>query len=60
MHKGKYVFSQLLDYMKDNHLTQKELASMLNVSLQYVNKLLHGQSLDLKISTVVRYGKHAH
>jgi len=51
------IVLKIVRYMKDNHLTQKELACRLNVTPQYVNKLLHGQDLDLKVTTVVRYGK---
>lgn len=51
------IVLKIVRYMKDNHLTQKELASRLNVTPQYINKLLHGQDLDLKISTVIRYGR---
>jgi transcriptional regulator with XRE-family HTH domain len=43
--------------MKDNKMSQKELAQKLNVSPQYINKLLHGQDLDLKITTVMKYGR---
>lgn len=50
------IVLKIVRYMKDNGLTQKELASRLNVTPQYINKFLHGQDLDLKISTVVRYG----
>ena len=51
------IVLKIVRYMKDNGLSQKELASRLNVSPQYINKFLHGQELDLKISTVIRYGK---
>ena len=37
-------------------MTQKELASKLGVSPQYINKFLHGQE-DIKVSTAIRYGK---
>lgn len=51
------IVLKIVRYMKDNGLSQKELASRLNVTPQYINKFLHGQELDLKISTVIRYGK---
>lgn len=51
------IVLRIVRYMKDNHLTQKELACRLNVTPQYVNKLLHGQDLDLKVTTVIRYGR---
>ena len=43
--------------MKDNNMNQKDLAEKLNVTPQYINKLLHGQNLDLKITTALRYGR---
>lgn len=53
----KRIVLKIVRYMKDNHLTQKELASRLNVTPQYINKLLHGEDIDLKISTAIRYGR---
>jgi predicted XRE-type DNA-binding protein len=51
------IILQLLSYMKEHQLNQKELAALLGVSAQYVNKLLHGQDFDLKISTALRYSR---
>lgn len=51
------IILKIVRYMKDNKMSQKELAEKLNVSPQYINKLLHGQDLDLKISTALRYGR---
>lgn len=51
------IILKIVRYMKDNNINQKELAQKLNVSPQYVNKLLHGQDLDLKITTALRYGR---
>jgi len=51
------IILKIVRYMKDNKMSQKDLADKLNVSPQYVNKLLHGQDLDLKITTVLRYGR---
>lgn len=48
---------RIIRYMKDNGLTQKELAERLNVTPQYVNKLLHGADSDLRITTALRYGR---
>lgn len=48
---------RIVRYMKDNGLTQKELAERLNVTPQYVNKLLHGADSDLRITTALRYGR---
>lgn len=51
------IILKIVRYMKDNKMTQKDLAEKLNISPQYINKLLHGQELDLKITTVLRYGR---
>ena len=51
------IILRLLQFMRDHNLKQKDLAEMLGVSPQYVNKLLHDQDFDLKISTAVRYGR---
>ena len=51
------IILKIVRYMKDNKMSQKDLAEKLNVSPQYINKLLHGQDLDLKITTVMRYGR---
>lgn len=51
------VLIKIVRYMKDNGLTQKELAKRLNVTPQYVNKLLHGAEADLRITTALRYGR---
>ena len=52
----KRIVLKVLRYMETNHMTQKELASTLGVSPQYINKFLHGQE-DIKVSTAIRYGK---
>ncbi len=51
------IILKIIRYMKDNRLSQKNLAEKLNVSPQYINKLLHGQNLDLRITTALRYGR---
>lgn len=51
------IILRIVRYMKDNKMKQKDLAEKLNVSPQYINKLLHGQDLDLKVTTVLRYGR---
>ncbi len=51
------IILKIVCYMKDNNMSQKDLAEKLNVSPQYIHKLLHGQDLDLKITTALRYGR---
>lgn len=51
------IILKIVRYMKDYEMSQKDLAEKLNVSPQYINKLLHGQDLDLRITTVLRYGR---
>lgn len=53
----RLIVLKIVRYMKDHHLSQKDLAKKLNVSPQYINKFLHGQDLDMKVSTVLRYGR---
>lgn len=51
----RLIVLRIVRFMKDNHLTQKDLAERLNVSPQYINKFLNGGDLDMKLSTVFRY-----
>lgn len=51
------IILKIVRYMKDNNMSQKELAHKLSVSPQYIHKLIHGQNVDLKITTVIRYGR---
>lgn len=53
----RLIVLKIVRYMKENHLSQKDLAERLNVSPQYINKFLHGQDLDMKVSTILRYGR---
>lgn len=52
----KKIVLKVIRYMEANHLSQKELADLLGVSPQYINKFLHGQE-DIKVSTALRYGR---
>ena len=54
---GKKIVLKVLRYMEANHMSQKQLAEKLGVSPQYINKFLHGQDCDIKISTAIRYRK---
>lgn len=51
------IILKIVRYMKNNNMSQKDLAEKLNVSPQYINKLIHGQDLNLKITTALRYGR---
>lgn len=51
------IILKIVRYMKDNNMSQKDLAEKLNISPQYINKLIHGQDLNLKITTALRYGR---
>ena len=54
---GKKIVLKVLRYMESNHLSQKDLAEKLGVSPQYINKFLHGQGADIKVSTAIKYGR---
>lgn len=47
------IILEIVNFIKENNLSNTEIAEKLNVSPQYVNKLLHGQILD--IDTVSKY-----
>lgn len=53
---GKKIVLKVLRYMESKHMSQKDLAAKLGVSPQYINKFLHGQECDIKVSTAIRYG----
>jgi len=54
---GARIVVKIKRYMRANGLSQKQLAEKLNVTPQYINKMLHGEAADMKISTAFRYGK---
>lgn len=54
---GKRIVLKVLRHMEQANMTQKELAEKLGVSPQYINKFLHGQDCDIKVSTAIRYGR---
>ncbi|MCM1302441.1 MAG: helix-turn-helix domain-containing protein [Bacteroides cellulosilyticus] len=54
---GARIVLKIKRHMRMNDLSQKQLADKLSVSPQFINKLLHGEAADMKISTAVRYGK---
>lgn len=54
---GKRIVLKIIRYMENNHMSQKDLAEKLDVSPQDINKFLHGQDCDIKVSTAIRYGK---
>lgn len=56
---GKRIVLKIIRYMENNHMSQKDLAEKLDVSPQYINKFLHGQDCDIKVSTAIRYGKNS-
>lgn len=53
----RLIVLEIVRFMKCNHLSPKELARILCVSPQYINRFLNGLDLDVKISTAMRYGK---
>ena len=51
------IILKIVQYMKENDLSQEDLADKLNVSPRYINKLINGQDLDLKIIDILRYSR---
>lgn len=51
------IILHLIDYMERNRLSQTELAKKLNVTPQYIHKLLHGQESSFRVETAIEYGK---
>ena len=51
-----FIVLRIKQYMKEKGLKQNELAEILNVTPQYVNKLLHGQVRNIGVGTLLKYG----
>ena len=47
------LYSEILEYMKDNNLSRKDLAEKLQVTKGYVSQILKGD-IDFRISTIVK------
>ena len=52
-----YIVVKIKQYMKEKGLKQNELATLLDVTPQYVNKLLHGQVKNIGVGTLLKYSK---
>lgn len=50
------IILRLIDYMERRQMTQTDLARVLGVTPQYINKLLHGQDNSFRIETAIEYG----
>ena len=50
------IVLKIIDFMKREGLKQKELAARLEVSPQYINKLLRGKE-NIKVETAILYGR---
>lgn len=53
---NNFIVLRIKEYMKVRGLKQNELAALLNVTPQYVNKLFHGQVRNIGIGTLLKYG----
>lgn len=51
------IILHLIDYMERHQMSQTDLARKLEVSPQYINKLLHGQDKSFRIETAMEYGE---
>ena len=52
-----FIVVKIKQYMKEKGLKQNELATLLDVTPQYVNKLLHGQVKNIGVGTLLKYSK---
>lgn len=50
------IILHLIDFMEQNQMSQTELAKRLNVTPQYIHKLLHGQDTSFRVETAIEYG----
>lgn len=50
------IILHLINYMEQNQMSQTELAKRLNVTPQYIHKLLHGQDSSFRVETAIEYG----
>ncbi|MCF8304164.1 MAG: helix-turn-helix domain-containing protein [Bacteroidales bacterium] len=48
------IYNDLVRYIEENKLTQKEIAEKLSVSKGYVSQILNGTNLNFRISTLVK------
>lgn len=51
------IIMKLISYMEIRDMSQSDMARVLNVSPQYIHKLLHGQDYSFLIDTAIEYGK---
>lgn len=51
------IILRLIDYMERHQMTQTDLAHVLGVTPQYINKLIHGQDNSFRIETAIEYGQ---
>lgn len=61
-HKEEFLLCRrialkFVQYMREHNMLAEDLAKKLGVSTQYVNKLIHGECLDFKVASIVKYGK---
>ena len=48
---------KFVQYMREHNMSPEDLAKKLGVSTKYINKLIHGQCLDFKVASIVKYSK---
>ncbi|MGI6046424.1 MAG: helix-turn-helix transcriptional regulator [Petrimonas sp.] len=56
LHRSNRIAAQVLMALKEQNMTQKELAEKMNVSPQYINKLVKGNE-NMTLETVVKLEK---
>lgn len=48
---------KFVQHMREYNMSPEDLAKKLGVSTKYINKLIHGQCLDFKVASIVKYSK---
>ena len=48
------IYSDLVTFINDNHISQKEIADRLKVSKGYISQILNGNNLNFRLETLVK------
>ena len=56
IHKKRYVYKQIVDYLKQCNISQTRFARDINISRQQLNNIIRGRE-DASVSTLEKIGK---